>query len=94
MSENGFVFNSIVLQEEEGYTSLCLDLDVASQGETIQSAKEALLEAVALYLETALESNLPWLRPISPAEDPRFIDPEHVVAEFPLRVHVALRAYA
>jgi predicted RNase H-like HicB family nuclease len=94
MSENGFVFNSIVLQEEEGYTSLCLDLDVASQGKTIESAKEALLEAVTLYLETALESNLPWLRPIPPAEDPRFVDPEHVVNEFPLRVQVALRAYA
>jgi predicted RNase H-like HicB family nuclease len=84
MSKNGFVFNSIVLREESGYTSLCLDLDVASQGETIQQAKEALLEAVTLYLETALEHNLPWLRPVPPTEDPRFVDPEHIVAEFPL----------
>jgi predicted RNase H-like HicB family nuclease len=94
MSKNGFVFNSIVLREESGYTSLCLDLDVASQGETIQQAKEALLEAVTLYLETALEHNLPWLRPVPPTEDPRFVDPEHIVAEFPLKVSVAIHAHA
>ncbi len=94
MMENGFVFHSLVLQEESGYTSLCLDLDVASQGETIQQAKEALLEAVTLYLETALEHNLPWLRPVPPSEDPRFTDPEHIVAEFPLKVGVTVHAYA
>jgi predicted RNase H-like HicB family nuclease len=94
VNENGFVFNSIILQEESGYTSLCLDLDVASQGQTVQQAREALLEAVTLYLETALEHNLPWLRPVSPSEDPRFTDPEHVVAEFPLKVGVTVHAYA
>jgi predicted RNase H-like HicB family nuclease len=94
MDENGFVFNGIVLQEESGYTSLCLDLDVASQGISVQQAKEALLEAIALYLETALENNLPWLRPVPPLEDPRFVDAEHVVDEFPLNVSVAIRAYA
>ena len=94
MDENGFVFNGIVLQEESGYTSLCLDLDVASQGISVQQAKEALLEAVALYLETALENNLPWLRPVPPLEDPRIVDAEHVVDEFPLNVSVTIRAYA
>jgi predicted RNase H-like HicB family nuclease len=94
MSENGFVFNSVVVAEESGYTSLCLDLDVASQGATPQEAKESLLEAVTLYLETALENNLPWLRPVPPAEDPRFVDPEHVVHQFPLKVNVAVHAYA
>lgn len=94
MTENGFVFHSVVLQEGSVYTSLCLDLDVASQGETIQQAREALLEAVTLYLETALEHNLPWLRPVPPSEDPRFTDPEHVIAEFPLKVGVTIHAYA
>ncbi len=94
MGENGFVFNGVILQEDSGYSSLCLDLDIASQGDTIEEAKVALLEAVTLYLEGALESNLPWLRPVPPAEDPRFADPEHVVAVFPLRVDVAVRAYA
>ena len=94
MSDNGFAFSSVILQEESGYTSLCLDLDVASQGETVQQAKEALLEAVTLYLETALENNLPWMRPVPPSEDPRFVDPDHVVAEFPLHVSVTVHTYA
>ena len=94
MDESGFVFNSIVLQEESGFTSLCLDLDVASQGDTLKQAKEALLEAVTLYLETALENNLPWLRPVPPWEDPRFIEPEHIVDRFPLKVDIAVHAYA
>jgi predicted RNase H-like HicB family nuclease len=94
MDEHSFVFNSIILQEDSGYTSLCLDLDVASQGDTAREAKAALLEAVTLYLETALESNLPWLRPVSPLEDPRLVDAENVVDEFPLNVSVAIRAYA
>jgi predicted RNase H-like HicB family nuclease len=94
MDGNGFVFNSIVLREESGYTSLCLDLDVASQGETIAQAREALLEAVTLYLETALENNLPWLRPVPQAQDPRFVDPAQVVDEFPLNVSISIRAYA
>ncbi len=91
---HGFTFNSVILREESGYTSLCLDLDVASQGETIQQAKEALSEAVTLYLETALEHNLPWLRPVPPAEDPRFTNPQQVIAEFPLKVNVSVYAYA
>lgn len=94
MNENGFVFNSIIIQEESSYTSLCLDLDVASQGQTVEQAREALVEAVTLYLEAALEHNLPWLRPVPPAEDPRFTDPDHVVAVFPLKVSVAVHAYA
>ena len=90
MIDNGFVFNSVVLREESGFVSLCLDLDVASQGDTVQQARESLLEAVTLYLETALESNLPWLRPVPPGKDPRFVGPQNVVAEFPLNVSYSL----
>ena len=45
------------LIEKEGnlYSALCLELDVASQGETIQEAKQNLKEAVELYLETVYE---------------------------------------
>ncbi len=61
-----FIFTGAIMKERKGYTSLCLELDVASQGETIREAKDALLEAVTLYLETAFESNLPYLRPVPP----------------------------
>lgn len=87
MSDDGFVFQAIILQEDAGYTALCLDVDVASQGDPPTEAREALLEAVTLYLETAVESHLPWLRPVPPSHDPRFLEPDRIVAEFPLHVH-------
>ncbi len=59
-----FVFTAVTCKERRGYTALCLELDVASQGDTIHEAKNALLEAVTLYLETAFESNIPYLRPV------------------------------
>jgi hypothetical protein len=62
MNENGFAFSSIIVREESSYTSLCLDLDVASQGQTVEQAKEALVEAVTLYLESALDdSSIPTM---------------------------------
>ena len=87
MEKPEFVFTGVVLQETGGYTSLCLELDVASQGESIQQARDALLEAVTLYLETALENNLPWLRPVPRKEDPRFVSPEAIVDTFMFRGH-------
>ena len=94
MEKPEFVFTGVVLQEASGYTSLCLELDVASQGETVQQARDALLEAVTLYLETALENNLPWLRPVPLKEDPRFVSPESIVDTFPLTVHAEVYVYA
>lgn len=43
------------LIEREGsvYVSLCPELDIASQGDTIEEAKNNLHEAVELFLETA-----------------------------------------
>ncbi len=94
MENDTFVFTGVIIQEEVGYTSLCLDLDVASEGDTIADAKAELAEAVTLYLETALESQLPWLRPVPPSEDPRFTAPRTVVETFLLRVSVSIRVHA
>ena len=38
-----------------GYSALCPELGVASQGETIGEAEDNLKEAVELYLESAKE---------------------------------------
>ena len=84
METHAFVFTGVVVREEDGFSSLCLELDVASQGETIEQARDMLLEAVTLYLETAVESNLPYLRPVPPDEDPRLATPEAVVTAFPI----------
>ncbi|HOU15389.1 MAG TPA: type II toxin-antitoxin system HicB family antitoxin [Anaerolineae bacterium] len=94
MEQPGFIFTGVIFQEGEGYTALCPDLDVASQGDSVSEAKAALLEAVTLYLETALENNLPWLRPIPRDEDPRFVTPELITTVFPLKVHAEVYAYA
>lgn len=91
---NGFVFTALLIKETGGYTALCLDLDVASEGHTISEAKRNLLEAVTLYLETAFESNLPYLRPIPPSEDPRKRHPKQVVEEFNLKVGFEVHAHA
>jgi predicted RNase H-like HicB family nuclease len=94
MKTPDFVFTGLIIQETEGFSSLCTELDVASQGETVEQAKEKLLEAVTLYLETAIESNLPYLRPIPPDEDPRVASPEVIVAVFPIKIDVGIKVYA
>jgi predicted RNase H-like HicB family nuclease len=38
-------------QEEDWYIAQCLEVDVASQGQTIEEALTNLAEAVELYLE-------------------------------------------
>jgi len=35
-----FVFTGVLIKEDEGYSVLCLELDVASQGETVEEAKK------------------------------------------------------
>jgi len=37
--KTSFVFTGILIKEDEGYSVLCLELDVASQGESIEDAK-------------------------------------------------------
>ncbi len=44
---------AIIEREGSGYVSLCPQLDVASQGDTIQEARENLREALELFFETA-----------------------------------------
>ena len=43
---------------EDIYVALCLELDIASQGPSIETAKASLREAVELFLETASPSEL------------------------------------
>lgn len=43
---------AIIEREGTGYVSLCPELDIASQGDTIEEARENLREAVELFFET------------------------------------------
>lgn len=50
------LLNAVFKEEiEGGYSALCVEIGVASQGETVEEARENLKEAVELYLETAEE---------------------------------------
>ena len=89
-----FVFTGIVIKENEGYSSLCLELDVASQGETIEEANLNLMEAVTLYLETAIESNLPLIRPVLERENLINTRPNDVMKIFKMNIDFQVRAYA
>ena len=42
-----------IWREDEGFVSFCSELDIASQGNTVEEAKTNLREAVKLFLETA-----------------------------------------
>jgi predicted RNase H-like HicB family nuclease len=44
---------AIIEREGNGYVSLCPELDIASQGDTIEGARDNLQEALELFYETA-----------------------------------------
>lgn len=44
---------AIIERDGDAYVSLCPELDIASQGNTIESARANLQEAVELFFETA-----------------------------------------
>jgi len=43
----------VIEREGQGYVSLCPELDIASQGDSIEEARLNLIEAVELFFETA-----------------------------------------
>ena len=46
-------FTAIIRRERKWYVALCPELDVASQGKTVEGARLNLTEAVELFLEEA-----------------------------------------
>lgn len=44
---------AIIEREGDGYVALCPELDIASQGESIEQARENLREALELFFESA-----------------------------------------
>ena len=44
---------AFIEREGTGYVSLCPELDIASQGDTIEEARDNLREALELFFETA-----------------------------------------
>lgn len=46
-------FTAIIEREGDGYVSLCPELDIASQGDNVEEARQNLAEALELFFETA-----------------------------------------
>jgi len=51
-------FTAIIEREGDGYVALCPELDIASQGDTINEAKDNLQEALDLFFETASDEEI------------------------------------
>lgn len=48
----------VLEREGEGFVSFCPELDIASQGDTIEQARANLIEAIELFFETADKSEI------------------------------------
>ncbi|WP_428936780.1 type II toxin-antitoxin system HicB family antitoxin [Fontivita pretiosa] len=49
---------AVIEREDDGYVALCPEIDVASQGSTIDEARANLKEAVELFFETASDAEI------------------------------------
>jgi predicted RNase H-like HicB family nuclease len=49
---------AIIEREDDAYVALCPELDIASQGDTVESARKNLIEALELFFESADSSEI------------------------------------
>jgi predicted RNase H-like HicB family nuclease len=48
----------VIRREGEGFVALCPELDIASQGDSIENARDNLREALDLFFECASEGEI------------------------------------
>jgi predicted RNase H-like HicB family nuclease len=82
MEKSNIVLRSVLIKESDGFTALCLDTDIASDGATPEEAKANLQEAIELYIESAVENNLPVIRPVPREDNPLFTRTADIVEDF------------
>lgn len=51
-------FTAVIERDGDGFVALCPELDIASQGGTVEEARRNLHEALELFLETADDSEV------------------------------------
>ena len=49
---------AIIEREDAGFVALCPELDIASQGSSVEEARSNLVEALSLFFEVAEESEV------------------------------------
>jgi predicted RNase H-like HicB family nuclease len=52
------ILTAIIEREGDGYVALCPELDIASQGDTVEEARGNLTEALELFFETADQTEI------------------------------------
>jgi predicted RNase H-like HicB family nuclease len=55
-------FTAIIEREGNWFVAHCPELDIASQGESVEQARAMLAEAVTLFMETASGKEITELR--------------------------------
>ncbi|MGB7533324.1 MAG: hypothetical protein WA977_10195 [Halobacteriota archaeon] len=81
-----YIFHGVIEKEEDVYCALCLELDVATEADTLEGAKKNLREAVEGYVESVVRDN----------EEDEFIPrsvPEEVIKEYELRFKKYLSSF-
>ncbi len=58
MSTKSFQFTAVIEREDDWFVATCPEVDVVSQGKTIEDARSNLLEAVELFFEVASPSEI------------------------------------
>jgi predicted RNase H-like HicB family nuclease len=51
-------FTAVIEKDEDLYVSLCPELDIASQGTSVEEARKNLQEAIELFFETASKEEI------------------------------------
>ncbi len=51
-------FTAVIEKDDDMYVALCPELDVASQGDTVEEAKANLQEAIELFFEHASKEEI------------------------------------
>ncbi len=49
---------AIIEREDDGFVALCPELDIASEGVSVEEARANLIEALTLFFETASSSEV------------------------------------
>ena len=57
--ESTRLLTAIIEREGDAYVALCPELDIASQGQTVETARTSLIEALELFFESADRPRLP-----------------------------------
>ncbi len=51
-------FTAVIEREDNSYVALCPELDIASQGDSVEQASQNLKEAIELFFESASQQEI------------------------------------